>query len=228
MEGAHFSGPAQLKSEFGLLRFMWADPSGWADQERQDLRSSALVLLHFGSHAQNASHARDTLGSIARGMALGTTYAPRRTVLWSYMPSHFPGAPDGGGEWHGRTPSGEVDKKRVQQYAQPNARCVPHVDLGPRCNASCSASSRSNFRRSASLDFAAHYGLPVLNAWDDAAVNFDDHPGAAAASTALMLGRSVDCKHWCAPGRTLLRVLTVLLHQIGNTNNSGAGGDAVS
>jgi len=215
MEGAHFSGPARISSELGVLRFIWADAAAWTSDERQEIRSSAVVLLHFGSHAQNASHALGMLGAIASGMALDTPQAPR-TIVWSYMPSHFPSAPDGGGEWHGRTASGQVDMRRVQQYMQPTARCVPHASLGPRCDASCSAMARGNFRRAASLAFAAQHALPILDAWDDAAANFDDHPGPSAASAALMLGRSIDCKHWCAPGRTLMRVLGEFLRQIRN------------
>jgi len=74
--------------------------------------------------------------------------------------------------------------------------------------------ARGKFRSAASLAYAAQHDLLILDAWDDAAASFDDHPGPSAASVALMLGRSIDCKHWCAPGRTLMRVLGEFLRQI--------------
>ena len=212
MEGAHFVGPAHIRTTFATtLDFVWADSLGWTRDVERTVRSSFLVVVHFGSHAKNASHARSVWRDLARAMGLGSSRAPRRILVLSYLPAHFPGGA-GDGEWRGRTESGQVDWQHMQLYADKDARCAPH------------ASSSSNFRRQVSLEFAASHGLAVLDAWDAAVPHYEDHPGAGSSSAALMLGRSIDCKHWCAPGRTLLHILRELLMLMANQTMRELGG----
>ena len=196
------------------------------------------MLLHFGSHAHNVSQTEAAWANFAARLELegervrrteGSDPRPSQSrAVWGYLPSHFPDGPDG-----------EFNPEHRGRYTQPSARCEAHA-------AGAAASEpANNFRRGAALRFAARHGLAVLDGWADAVGNHDDHLGGALTRSRIA-GRAgaFDCKcaarcrtraptgsiayiltranhagrrHWCAPGRTLRRLMQRLIEHMQRT-----------
>ena len=160
----------------------------WTAAERREVLGSKLVLLHFGSHAHNVSRAEAAWASFAARLELegqsvrrkegGHPRSSHSMAVWGFLPSHFPGEPDG-----------EFNPEHRGRYQQPSARCEA-LALG----AATSEPAR-NFRRAAALRFAARHGLAVLDGWADAVGNHDDHLGGALTRSRIA-GRTgaFDCK----------------------------------
>ena len=94
----------------------------WTAAERREVLGSKLVLLHFGSHAHNVSRAEAAWASFAARLELegqsvrrkegGHPRSSHSMAVWGFLPSHFPGEPDG-----------EFNPEHRGRYQQPSARC---------------------------------------------------------------------------------------------------------
>ena len=153
----------------------------YSPDARTALRRATQVLWNAGAHFTNeatlfnASQALfDTLGS-----------RPRCLGVAEYAPAHFPGSPHG--EYQ-RNHQGVVSG-----HMPGLPTCTPHAAV---------MQALANWRRTVGLDFAARHALQVMPLWDQSAPNFDDHPPLSSCVGCGKPG-SMDCRHWCNPGKTL-------------------------
>ena len=105
------------------------------------------------------------------------------------------------------------DKGDTDEEAYAGMGCTPHMR-------SLGTSELETARRDAGLGFAAAHELPVLRTWSRSVQSYDDHPGWLSHRSNEGGDRTVrdlsslDCRHWCAPGRTTFAMLDELAAQL--------------
>ena len=167
------------------LGFLWFHPRRNATEAgRHALRDADAVVLSAGAHFMTADSMRARL-SRAAATFFSDGEPRKRFAVLEYSPVHFAGTEDS--EYH----------PGLHDQLQNSPRtCVPH-NLMLLSNSSTLARS---WRRQVLNDFAHERALPVIRRWNLAAPNFDDHPPPATGFGTERFG-TVDCRHFCSPGR---------------------------
>lgn len=177
------------------LGFLWFHQSRDATEaEKHALRDADAVVLSAGAHFMTADSMRARLSRAAATPTFFSDGEPRkRFAVLEYSPVHFAGTEDS--EYH----------PGLHNQLQNSPRtCVPHNLM-----LSNSSTLARSWRRQVLNEFAHERALPVIRRWNLAAPNFDDHPPPATGFGAERFG-TVDCRHFCSPGRTTYAVVDAL------------------
>ena len=205
--------------------------SGWYTAAATEaMKGAAVVVMGGGAHYRSARALRRAHEDTMRW--LRWVNANASVLVLEYPPTHFPHTPMGEFEhWRQALPR-ESEHPRRSILARPGAGkddtdedayglgCTPHAR-------SLGTSELETARRDAGLGFAVAHGLPVLRTWSRSVQSFDDHPGRLlhrgneggargkeGGARAVRDLSSLDCRHWCAPGRTNFALLDELAAQL--------------
>lgn len=152
--------------------------------------NASLVLYGGMAHAQNEAQVVGNLEMTERWWRANRQSQTSEFVLIEQMPAHFP-----------IIPFGEYDRHVHRNSSQ--MQCATH---NPSLN---EAHPEANYRRDAVNAYAVRNRLRMLPTWDAAVRASNDHVNRSVLSTEV---GALDCRHWCNPGPTTLRLADGLAH----------------
>jgi hypothetical protein len=194
--------------------------SGWYTAAATEaMRRASVVVMGGGAHYRSSRALRRAHEDTMRW--LRWVNANASVIVLEYSPTHFPASPMGEFEhWRSR-----AARTRAEHHPRRGGSsrgggedngeddggmgCAPH-------QRSLGTSALEKGRRDAGVGFAEAHGLPVLRTWSRSVRSYDDHPGKLEGGSegGADPEARLDCRHWCAPGRTNFAMLEKLATQM--------------
>lgn len=198
--GRNAEGPVQLEllSSNSSISFVWF----WEGEHSQPmtaatrattqriLSEATAIVFSAGAHFREPKSMREAL-SRAASTLFGDSDAglQRGFAVAEYTAPHFPASLDG---------------EYIEKLHMHN-RELRHCDALDN-NSSALTSPWTSWRRDVLDEFARMHDLPVIRMWHKTVTSHDDHPPPSLGDYGAYF-RSIDCRHWCNPGRTSYKLV---------------------